>query len=50
MAKGKKRGKRPPTERVERAKLTPQESLTRLQEFTKRKEQFIAVIRGGTSA
>ena len=47
MAKGTKRGKRLSTERAERAKLTAEESLTRLQEFAKRKEQFVAAVRKG---
>lgn len=42
MAKGKKRSKAVSTERVERAKLTAEESLKRMQEFYKRKEQFVA--------
>ncbi len=45
MAKGKKRGKAVSTERVERAKLTAEESLNRMQEFCTRKEQFVAVVR-----
>ncbi len=47
MAKGKKLGKGLLTERAERAKLTAEESLKRLQEFARRKEQFIAAIRKG---
>jgi hypothetical protein len=31
--------------RPERAKLTPEESLKRMQEFSKRKEAFVAAIR-----
>ena len=34
-------------ERPERAKLTAKESLKRVQEFSKRKEKFIASIREG---
>jgi hypothetical protein len=44
MAKGKKQGKGPS---AGRAKLTAEESLKRLQEFAKRKEQFIASVRKG---
>lgn len=47
MAKGKKRAKDLPSERAERAKLTAEESLKRLQEFAKRKEQFVAAVRNG---
>jgi hypothetical protein len=47
MAKGKKRRKAPSPEREERAKLTAEESLTRMQEFAKRKEQFVAAVRKG---
>ena len=47
MAKGKKRVKVLPTERADRTKLTAEESLKRLQEFTKRKEHFVAAVRKG---
>ena len=47
MAKGKKRGRNALTERAERTKLTPEESLKRLQEFPKRKEFFVASVRKG---
>jgi hypothetical protein len=47
MAKGKKRGKGLPAQRPERAKLTPEESLKRMQGFGKRKEQFVAAVRKG---
>lgn len=47
MAKGKKRGKNPPAERPERVRLTPEESLKRMQEFHQRKEQFVAAVRKG---
>jgi hypothetical protein len=47
MAKGKKRAKAFPAERAERVKLTAEESLKRLQEFAKRKEQFVAAVRKG---
>jgi hypothetical protein len=47
MAKGKKQGKRVPAERAERVKLTAEESLKRMQDFTKRKEHFIAAVREG---
>jgi hypothetical protein len=42
MAKGKKRRKSVPGERVERARLTREESLKRMEEFAQRKEQFVA--------
>jgi hypothetical protein len=45
MAKGKKRGQNLPAERPGRARLSAEESLKRLQEFGKRKEQFVAAIR-----
>jgi hypothetical protein len=47
MAKGKKRGKPIPAARAEQAKLTPEESLKRMQEFTKRKEAFVGSVRKG---
>jgi hypothetical protein len=47
MAKGKKRGPDQRTERAERARLTAEESLKRMQEFAKRKEQFVAAVRKG---
>ena len=47
MAKGKKRVRNMPAERDERAKLTAEESLKRLQEFAKRKEHFVAAVRKG---
>src|SRR5438874_2457717 len=47
MAKGKKQVKRLPTERVPRAKLTAEESLKRVREFSKRKERFVAAVRKG---
>jgi hypothetical protein len=47
MAKGKKRVKVLPTERVKRAKLTAEESLKRVQEFAQRKEHFVAAVRKG---
>ncbi len=34
-------------QRPERAKLSEQESLKRMQEFSKRKEKFIAAVRKG---
>lgn len=34
-------------ERPERAKLSPQEALKRMQNFPQRKEHFVAVIRKG---
>jgi hypothetical protein len=36
-------------ERPEREKLTPQESLKRMQHFPQRKERFVAAIREGKS-
>jgi hypothetical protein len=47
MAKGKKRAKAFSAKRAERAKLTAEESLKRLQEFAKRKEQLVATVRKG---
>ena len=47
MAKGKKRASRPPAKRPERVKLTAEESLKRMREFAKRKEQFVAAVRKG---
>lgn len=47
MAKGKKRGRGLPAESAERAKVTAEESLKRMQEFAKRKEQFVAAVRKG---
>jgi hypothetical protein len=44
MAKSKKPTKSLPGERI---KLTPKESLKRLEEFARRKEQFIAAVRKG---
>ncbi len=45
----KKTNKQTPkkTERSQRIKLTPEESLTRMRDFSKRKEAFIAAIRKG---
>jgi hypothetical protein len=47
MAKGKKQGKGASAKRAERAKLTAEESLKRMQDFSKRKEDFIASVRKG---
>jgi hypothetical protein len=47
MAKGKKRVSRLPAPRPDRATLTAEESLKRLQEFSKRKEHFVAAVRKG---
>lgn len=47
MAKRNTRAKDRPNERADRAKLTTEESLQRLQEFTKRKEHFVAAVRKG---
>ena len=48
MAKAKKRTKSSVGGRPERVKLTPAESLKRMQDFAKRKERFIAAVRKGT--
>ncbi|HKI36347.1 MAG TPA: hypothetical protein VKA46_31105 [Gemmataceae bacterium] len=47
MAKGKKRVTGIPDEQPGRAKLTAEESLKRMQEFARRKEQFVAAVRKG---
>jgi hypothetical protein len=47
VAKGKKRVKSVPSGRAERVKLTAEESLKRMQEFSKRKDHFIAAVRKG---
>ena len=47
MAKAKRRDKGRQPEPAERVKLTAEESLKRMQEFAKRKEQFIAAVRKG---
>jgi hypothetical protein len=47
MVKGKKQTTGRSTERTDRVKLTPKESLKRLQAFALRKEQFIASVRKG---
>ncbi len=47
MAKQKKQGEQLPAERPKRAKLTPVESLKRMQEFPKRKEGVVAAVRKG---
>ena len=47
MAKAKKRVKDIPTTRADRIKVTAEESSKRMQEFPKRKEQFIATVRKG---
>jgi len=47
MAKGKKRGKQTPAGRADRTQLPADESLRRMQEFVKRKEQFVAAVRKG---
>ncbi len=47
MAKGKKPVTGLPAERAERAKLTVEESLKRLQEFARRREHFVAAVRKG---
>jgi hypothetical protein len=45
MAKKLKQVQEVRTERPARAKLTPEESVRRMQEFPKRREKFIAAIR-----
>jgi len=50
MTKGEKQGKKLPTERAGRVKLTAEESLKRMQEFAKRKESFVAAVRKGRIA
>ena len=47
MAKANKRGNGQSAGRTGRAKLTPEESLKRMQAFGKRKEQFVATVRKG---
>ena len=47
MAKGKKRNKDLSRERTERTKLSAEEFLKRMQEFSKRKERFVAAVRKG---
>jgi len=47
MAKQKKTGKGDSTRRAERVKLTAAESLKRMQEFPKRKENIVAAVRKG---
>lgn len=47
MAKKRKPRKTPRGERPERAKLSPELSMKRLQEFPQRKEEFIAAVRKG---
>jgi hypothetical protein len=47
MAKGKKPVKASSADGKDRAKLTAEESLKRVQEFAKRKEQFVATVRIG---
>ena len=49
MAKGKERGKGLLAGRAERAKLTAEQSLKRLQEFAKRREPFVAAVRKGAA-
>jgi hypothetical protein len=47
MAKKQKQSKTLKIERPEHAKLSAKESLKRLEEFSKRKEQFVAAARKG---
>ncbi len=47
MAKKQKKLTELKIERPERHKLTPEESLKRMEDFTQRKEQFVAAIRKG---
>jgi hypothetical protein len=48
MAKGKKQVKALSANAKDRVKLTAEESLKRMQEFDKRKEEFVATVRKGT--
>lgn len=48
MPKGIKQSKAPSADGKDRAKLTAEESLKRMQEFNKRKEEFVATVRKGT--
>jgi hypothetical protein len=48
MAKGKRRNEALPSKRAERTKLSGEESLQRMKEFAKRKEEFVAAVRKGT--
>ena len=45
MGKVNKRGKAKQASPKDRAKLTAEESLKRLEDFDKRKEQFVATVR-----
>ena len=45
MANEKKKKPRQPA--TERAKITAEESFKRIQEFSKRKERFVAAVRNG---
>ena len=47
MAKGKKQAKSLSTDRKDRVQLTAEDALKRMQEFEKRKEQFVAAVRKG---
>jgi hypothetical protein len=47
MSKGKKRVPHLPAGRAGHAKFTAEESLRRLQEVARRKEQFVASVRKG---
>lgn len=47
MARGKKRATGRSPERTDRAKLTPEEALKRLQAFAQRKEHLVASVRKG---
>jgi hypothetical protein len=47
MAKGKKQAKSLPAARPGGVKVTPKESLRRMQEFLTRKEGFVAAVRKG---
>ena len=47
MAKKRQKISELTIERPERAKLSPQESLKRMQNFPQRKESFVAAIREG---
>jgi len=47
MAKKRRKSKDHNAERPKRTKLSADESLKRLQEFAKRREQFVAAVRKG---
>jgi hypothetical protein len=47
MAKAKKQAKASSAQRADRVKLTAEESLKRVHEFAKRKEEFVAAVQQG---